>query len=293
MIDFNDFLSMMTPKMSEKDFTEEILKAFRLFDDDCTGRISFKNLKRVAKELGENLTDEELQIRPNMLWELRRRLNRHWHHSQTEARSFGEVVANQAPGPQTPAGPLPQSSSSNSLPRLIRQWGVKLQVEKPLRTSEEGIFSFHCCQLRHPELWAGMAIKTAVAAAVSHSVMDRKLSETQYLLSSFYTIGSPQSDGSHPSLNIKLGCCEAALTCFHDNLKNVTAQHEIASGMKLFSSLKNSNLRKAVQCKDPGPAPDHSCPACDSFPRTKEELVNQLSQFLQRAASSLSINGRS
>ncbi|XP_057205470.1 uncharacterized protein cetn4 [Triplophysa rosa] len=60
-IDFSDFLSMMTQKMSEKDSKEEILKAFRLFDDDCTGRISFKNLKRVAKELGENLTDEELQ----------------------------------------------------------------------------------------------------------------------------------------------------------------------------------------------------------------------------------------
>ncbi len=25
------------------------------------GKISFKNLKRVAKELGENMTDEELQ----------------------------------------------------------------------------------------------------------------------------------------------------------------------------------------------------------------------------------------
>lgn len=60
-IDFSDFLGMMSSKMTEKDSKEEILKAFRLFDDDGTGTISFKNLKRVAKELGENLTDEELK----------------------------------------------------------------------------------------------------------------------------------------------------------------------------------------------------------------------------------------
>ncbi|CAJ1059144.1 caltractin [Xyrichtys novacula] len=60
-IEFSTFFNMMAPKMAEKDYKEEILKAFRLFDDDCTGKISFKNLKRVAKELGENLTDVELQ----------------------------------------------------------------------------------------------------------------------------------------------------------------------------------------------------------------------------------------
>ncbi|XP_036346959.1 caltractin-like [Rhagoletis pomonella] len=60
-ISFNDFLQLMTIKMPEKDTKEEILKAFRLFDDDNTGSISFKNLKRVARELGETLTDEELR----------------------------------------------------------------------------------------------------------------------------------------------------------------------------------------------------------------------------------------
>merc|ERR1712174_185617 len=60
-IDFNEFLEMMTAKMSEKDSREEIRKAFRLFDDDETGFITLKNLRRVAKEIGENMVDEELQ----------------------------------------------------------------------------------------------------------------------------------------------------------------------------------------------------------------------------------------
>lgn len=60
-IDFEEFLGLMSSKMCERDSKEEMLKAFRLFDDDETGKISFRNLKRVAAELGESITDEELQ----------------------------------------------------------------------------------------------------------------------------------------------------------------------------------------------------------------------------------------
>ncbi len=60
-IEFEEFLDMMTARMSDKDSRDEISKVFRLFDDDSSGVITLRNLRRVAKELGETMTDQELQ----------------------------------------------------------------------------------------------------------------------------------------------------------------------------------------------------------------------------------------
>ena len=60
-IEYADFVDIMTQKMADRDPEEEIRKAFALFDDDHSGKISLKNLRRVSRELGETLSDDELQ----------------------------------------------------------------------------------------------------------------------------------------------------------------------------------------------------------------------------------------
>ena len=37
-----------------------MIKAFHLIDADKTGKVTFKNLKKIATELGETLTDDEI-----------------------------------------------------------------------------------------------------------------------------------------------------------------------------------------------------------------------------------------
>lgn len=43
----------MTSKISDKDSKGNVGKIFNLFDDEKTGSISVKNLRRVAQDLGE------------------------------------------------------------------------------------------------------------------------------------------------------------------------------------------------------------------------------------------------
>merc|ERR1712072_464935 len=60
-IEAAEFEQLMTAKLSDKDLKDDMIKAFGLFDDDSTGKITSKNLKRVAAELGETVSDEEIK----------------------------------------------------------------------------------------------------------------------------------------------------------------------------------------------------------------------------------------
>ncbi len=59
-IDFPEFLTMMARKMKDTDSEEEIREAFRVFDKDGNGFISAAELRHVMTNLGEKLTDEEV-----------------------------------------------------------------------------------------------------------------------------------------------------------------------------------------------------------------------------------------
>ena len=59
-IDENDFIDIMTTKMSERDSDEQLAKAFILFSQE-KDHITFEDLEQIAGELGENMTSAELQ----------------------------------------------------------------------------------------------------------------------------------------------------------------------------------------------------------------------------------------
>jgi len=59
-IDFMEFLNLMAKKMKESDTEEELIEAFKVFDRDGNGYISAAELRHVMCNLGEKLTDEEV-----------------------------------------------------------------------------------------------------------------------------------------------------------------------------------------------------------------------------------------
>ncbi len=60
-ISFEEFMDILTQKMLERDPVEEMKKAFNLICEEGHNKITLKSLQKVAQELGENMTIEELQ----------------------------------------------------------------------------------------------------------------------------------------------------------------------------------------------------------------------------------------
>uniref|UniRef100_A0A8D0G6Z3 Calglandulin n=1 Tax=Sphenodon punctatus TaxID=8508 RepID=A0A8D0G6Z3_SPHPU len=59
-IDYPKFLSMMARRVRDSDGEEEIREAFRVFDKDGNGYVSVAELRHVITNLGEKLSDEEV-----------------------------------------------------------------------------------------------------------------------------------------------------------------------------------------------------------------------------------------
>ena len=61
VITFDEFLDMMTARISDRNTRDDLRRVFNLFDDDRKGSISVDDLRRVARELGEEISEEELK----------------------------------------------------------------------------------------------------------------------------------------------------------------------------------------------------------------------------------------
>ena len=59
-IDFEEFLGMVTKKMKAGASDEEIKDTLRVFDKDCNGFISAAELRQALANLGQKLTEEEV-----------------------------------------------------------------------------------------------------------------------------------------------------------------------------------------------------------------------------------------
>ncbi|PAA48296.1 hypothetical protein BOX15_Mlig013024g1 [Macrostomum lignano] len=60
VLELNTFMTLMAEKMKPRDTEEAIIEAFRVFDKQNSGMVSASELRNQLTQLGERLTDEEV-----------------------------------------------------------------------------------------------------------------------------------------------------------------------------------------------------------------------------------------
>merc|ERR1712017_43602 len=56
-LEFNEFYELLTARFSENTTKEELQRVFKLFDTDGTGSISVDNMRAVAEQVGDQVSD--------------------------------------------------------------------------------------------------------------------------------------------------------------------------------------------------------------------------------------------
>mmetsp|Transcript_38913 Transcript_38913/g.59132 ORF Transcript_38913/g.59132 Transcript_38913/m.59132 type:complete len:99 (-) Transcript_38913:50-346(-) len=60
--EYDEFLLLMSKKINEGQMDEEMMEAFKTFDNNNDGFIEEADLKRVLKEYNETLSDDEVKL---------------------------------------------------------------------------------------------------------------------------------------------------------------------------------------------------------------------------------------
>ena len=61
IVDFPELLSLIARKMADADTDNEVRIAFKVYDRNNTGEIEIEDLKKVMTNLGDKLTNDEIQ----------------------------------------------------------------------------------------------------------------------------------------------------------------------------------------------------------------------------------------
>ena len=59
-IDQDEFTALMAEQIENRDQYQELIKTFRIYDDDDAGLITTTNLIRCSKDLEEGVTNQEV-----------------------------------------------------------------------------------------------------------------------------------------------------------------------------------------------------------------------------------------
>ena len=60
-VDFPEVLSLLARTMKNDDTEQKVLEAFKVFDREGTGAISLEDLRRVMTNLGDKMTQGEIE----------------------------------------------------------------------------------------------------------------------------------------------------------------------------------------------------------------------------------------